>query len=118
MGPDPFGCVDGALLERWVDVATGELLRDEAELAERFAGPAADAHLEALEVAGLLDLLVEPATHLAAGVAGKETLGIKLGAELVDQLLAIAMVVPCILLTRIEAEWNCAEQGPIGSLPM
>ena len=41
-----------------------------------------------------------------------QTLGVELGAKLVDQLLAIAVIKPCVLLTRIEAERNGAEQGP------
>src|SRR5262245_40632375 len=109
IGSYPFSGVDGALLQRRINIATSDLLRDNTKLAERFAGPAPDTHLEPFEVCGLLDLLVEPAAHLAARIAGKQALGVELGAELVDQFLAITVIEPCILLAGIKAEWNGAE---------
>src|SRR5262249_4147818 len=112
IGPDPFGGVDGALLQRGIDIAASELLRDETKLAERFAGPTSDAHLEALEVAGLLDLLVEPATHLRSSITGDQAFGVELGAEFIDQLLPVAVIEPCVLLARIESEWRRTEQRP------
>ena len=48
VGANPLGGVDCALLQRRINVAAGDLLRDDAKLAERLAGPAADAHLEHL----------------------------------------------------------------------
>src|SRR5262249_26792965 len=110
--PDPFGSVDGALLQRRINVPAGDLLRDDAELSQCFASPASNAHLQAFEVAGLLDFLVEPATHLGSGITGKQALGVELGAEFIDQLLPIAVIEPCLLLARIESEWRRAEQSP------
>src|SRR5262249_7172007 len=112
IGADPLGGVDGALFQGGVDVATRNLLRDAAELLQRLAGPAADAHLETLEVGRLLDLLVEPAAHLAAGVASEQTLEVELLAEVVDQFLAIAIIEPGVLLGGVEAERDCTEQRP------
>src|SRR5262245_25475198 len=48
IGPYPFSCIDRAFLQRRIDVATGDLLRDNTELAKSFTGPAPDAHLESL----------------------------------------------------------------------
>src|SRR5438105_14382034 len=72
--PDPFGGVDGAFLERRIDVRTADQLRNDAELGEDQAGHAADAHLETAQVLDALDLLAIPAAHLAAGVAGEDRL--------------------------------------------
>src|SRR4029077_13628721 len=110
--PNPFRSVDGALLKRRIDIATGDLLRDDAELAKCLSGPTSDTHLETLEVAGLFDLLVEPTAHLTAGVTGEQAFGIELGAKVVDQFLAIAVVEPCVLLASIESEGNGTEQRP------
>src|SRR5258708_2132507 len=43
---DPFGAVDGALLECRIDVAAGELLRHHADLLQHLACNAADAKLQ------------------------------------------------------------------------
>ena len=55
VGADPFGGIDGALLQRRIDVAAGELLRHHADLLQHLAGNAADAHLEARQVGNGLD---------------------------------------------------------------
>src|SRR4029077_3059502 len=112
VGSDPLRGVDGALLEGWIDVATCDLLRDETKLSECLAGPAADAHLQAFEVAGLFDFFIKPAAHLASGVTHEHAFGIELGTKIIDQLLAIAFKEPCVLLARIETEWHGAEQRP------
>ena len=109
---DPLGRVDRALLQRRIDVAAGDLLRHHAELLQRLAGPAADAELETLEIIDGLDLLAEPAAHLAAGIAAKQRIDIGLLVELVHQLGAVAVVEPGILLAGVEAERNGAEQRP------
>src|SRR5205085_3091312 len=69
---DPFGGVDGALLQRRIDVTPGDLLRHRAEFGHHLSGEAADAELQTAEVLRRLDLFAEPATHLTAGVAGKQ----------------------------------------------
>src|SRR3954447_7284018 len=70
---DPFGGVDGALFQRRIDVAAGELLRHDADLLQNLSGDAADAEFEARHIRDRLDLLAEPTTHLGAGVAAGET---------------------------------------------
>ena len=109
---DPFGGIDGAFLQRRIDIAAGELLRHHAKLCHRLAGPAADPHFQAVKVADVVDLLAEPAAHLRAGVPHQQTLGIERGAELIDQLLAVAVVEPGVLLTRVQTERERTEQGP------
>src|SRR5262245_66591180 len=65
VGADPFGGIDGALLERRKDVAGGKLLRHDAELGQNASGKTADTELQALHVVETFDLLAEPAAHLA-----------------------------------------------------
>src|SRR3546814_2444501 len=47
---NPLGGVDGALLQRRIDVPAGKLLRYDAELLHDAAGDAADAELQAVEI--------------------------------------------------------------------
>src|SRR5215467_6399342 len=115
--PDPFGGVDRAPLERRIDVAAGDLLRDHAELLQRLAGPATHAIPEAFQVFRLLELLIGPAAHLAARIAGRHAFHVEFAAERVDQLRAVAIVEPGILLTGVEPERGGAEQRPGRILP-
>ena len=107
---DPFGGIDGALLERRIDVATGDLLRHHAELGHDVAGEARDAHLQALEVVDRLDLLAEPAAHLRRRVAADHADDVVALEEVVEQLLAAALGQPRIHLPRVEAERNDGRQ--------
>src|SRR5262249_28980626 len=66
--PNPFAGVERAFLQRWIDVAGGELLGHRPELGEDGAGKSADAHLKALQIVDGLDLLAKPAAHLSAGI--------------------------------------------------
>src|SRR5260370_15021607 len=101
IGANPFGRVDGALLQRRIDIAGSDLLRYAAELLDRQSGKTADAEFEALEVGDFLDLLAEPSAHLAPGVGGRKRVDIELLAELIHQLHAGAVIEPGILLTGI-----------------
>ena len=67
-----LGGVNGALFERGVDVAGRQLLRHYAQLGQHLAAHAASAELEALKVGGGIELLLEEATHLRAGVASQQ----------------------------------------------
>ena len=51
-----------------------------------------------------LDLLAEPAAHLAAGVAAGKRVNVELLVELVHQLHAAALIHPGVLHARVEAE--------------
>src|SRR5262249_43909603 len=108
----PFGGIDRALLQCRIDVTASNLLRYDAELAERFSGPTANAHLETSEVSGLLDFLVEPPAHLTAGIPHQQAFCVGIGGKLIDQFLTVARVEPSILLARIEAERHRTEQRP------
>src|SRR2546426_11883981 len=72
VGSYPFCRVDRALLERGIDIRSADQLRHDAQLREHEARHAADAELEPLEILHRLDLLAEPAAHLAAGVSGEQ----------------------------------------------
>src|SRR6185312_5371802 len=101
---DPLGRVDRALLERRIDVAAGDLLRHAAELLQDLAGPAADAHLQALEIVDRVDLLAVPAAHLTAGVAGEQALDVVLLVELVEHGVAAALGPPALVDAGVRAE--------------
>ena len=64
------------------------------------------------EVSWLLELFVEPAAHLRAGIAHGQAAHIELLAEVVDQILAFALIEPGILLAAVETERSGAEQRP------
>ena len=51
-----------------------------------------------------LDLLAEPAAHLDAGVAARQAVHVVLGVELVEELVAAAVVEPGVHLAAVEAE--------------
>jgi len=106
IGADELGGVDGALLERRIDVAAGDLLWRHADLAHHLAREAGDAHLQALQVVDRVDFLAEPAAHLGAGVAEQDGVNVVAGEEFVQQLVAAGLVEPGIRLARIEAEGN------------
>src|SRR5262249_55314677 len=104
IGTDPLGGVDGALLQRRIDVTAGKLLRHAAELLHDAPGEAADAHFEALQILDAVDLLAEPAAHLAAGVAGEQRGDTVALEELVEVLPAAAERVPSLVDTHVGAE--------------
>src|SRR5712692_797348 len=108
---DPLGRVDRALLQRRIDVAGSELLRDDAELGDDPAGKPADAEFQPLHVVDGLDLLAEPAAHLGAGVADREADAIVLAEQLAEQLHAAAILLPGFLLARIEPERQRGGEG-------
>src|SRR5262245_30078591 len=112
VGSDPFRRIDRSLFQRGVDVATGDLLRNDAELPKRLSGPTTNPHLKTFEVLRGLDLLFKPSAHLAAGVTHQQTLGVVLGSEFIDQLLTVAFMKPGILLTSIDTKWRRANQRP------
>ena len=60
----PLGGVDGAALQRRIDLTRCDLLRDDPELGHHPPGETRNAHLEPLQVVEPLDLLAEPAAHL------------------------------------------------------
>src|SRR5258708_12882520 len=91
---DPFGGIDCALLQRWINIAASDLLRNDTKLAKRLPSPAADAHLEAVQVIDCLDFLFEPPAHLAPGVTHKKALAVELGTQPLDDLSPIPSLKP------------------------
>src|SRR3954468_23272163 len=101
---DPLRGVDRALLQRRIDVRATELLRHDAELRHDEARHAADTHLDALQVVDRLDLLPEPAAHLAAGIAGENRLDAVVLEQRLERLLAPAVIPPGVRLPRVRPE--------------
>ena len=75
------------------DVAAGGL--------DHFAAEAGDTHLQALVVLQAVDVLVEPAAHLDAGVARREEFAAQFGIHLVGQFLAAAELQPGVLFLNV-----------------
>src|SRR5205085_11091908 len=98
------GGVDGALLQRRIDVAAGQLLRHGAQSGQDRSGKAADPELQALEIGGRLDFAAIPAAHLGPGVAGRNAEAIEVLQYFVEELVAARMVQPGIHLAAVEAE--------------
>src|SRR5205823_5154408 len=84
VGTDPFGCVDGALFQRRIDIAAGDLLRNGAKLGKGLPSPSADPHFETVEVVDGIDLLAKPAAHLGAGVAAGDGVQFGFPAKLIE----------------------------------
>ncbi|MCY1544065.1 hypothetical protein D9M68_799180 [compost metagenome] len=111
MRADEFGRVQRALFERLVHVAGRHVLRHHAQLGHGLAEhAAAHAHLQALEVFDGLDFLAIPAAHLRAGVAGAGRAEVVLREEGVEQLAAVAVLFPRVVLAGREAEGNGAAE--------
>ena len=104
VGADPFGRVDGALFQRGVDVAAGDLLRHDAQAREHGASKGADTELQALQIVDGLDFLAEPAAHLRAGVAAREVDDVVGLEDFAHQRQAVAVTHPGIHLARVQAE--------------
>src|SRR6266404_3476613 len=94
IGTDPFRAVDGALLKRGVDVATGNLLRHRTELLQHAPGKAADTEFKTLQIIDGVDFLAEPAPHLTSRIASEKCVTIVALVELVEKLLASAQHIP------------------------
>jgi hypothetical protein len=101
---DPLAGVERALLESRIDVAARDLLRHAPELLQDLAGPAADAHLQALEIVDRVDLLAVPATHLTAGLRREQALDVVLLIELVHHDIAAALRPPGLVDAGVRAE--------------
>ena len=110
-GADELGSVDGAGLDGLEDLAAGQRDLLAAEVLQNFPGQAGDTHLQAVEVVNRLELLGEPAAHLAAGRARGEGDGpVLLRVELVEDLDAAALVQPGVLLALVEPEGHCGAE--------
>ena len=104
IGADELGRIDGAALERRIDVAGRDLLRHGAEPREHLPAHAADAEFQAFQVVDGLDILAEPAAHLRAGVAGRNAVGVEFPERGVDEFLAAGKIPPRLLVAGVEAE--------------
>ena len=104
---DEFCGVDGSGLDRGQDLPAGYRDLLPAQIGQHVPRQARNTHLEALEVGNGVDLLGEPAAHLAAGATGREgDDAVLLGIELVEQVEAASLVEPGVLLALGQAEGN------------
>ncbi len=91
-------------------------LRHHAEFLDDLAGKAAYAHLQALEILDGVDLFAVPAAHLRACIAaGKPVQSLRV-VELVQQVVAAAIVHPGVHLTHVHAEGDGRRQCEGGVL--
>ena len=108
----PLGRVDCAGDEVFVDLTARKRNRRSAQLGHDVAAEARDTHLQALEVVGRVDFLVEPAAHLDTGVTAHEALEVELGSEFVPELLAAAEADPGVHLGVGQPERHGGEVRP------
>ena len=112
VGADELGRVDGAALQRRIDVAAAR-----SAAAPRRAWPAPCPpsppmrNFRPLRSSRPVDLLAEEAAHLGAGVAAGEPMCVEAGEDIVDDLLAAAEVPPGMLLAGVEAERQAGADG-------
>ena len=84
---------------------------DDTEPGQQLPGDAAaDTEFQAGQVSRLLQLLAEPAAHLAAGVAGRNAVHVELLEELVQQIHAAGRYHPGVLHARVEPERHCGAE--------
>ena len=95
---DPLGGIDGAGLQGGEDLRSGQRDGGAASPPQHFAAETRDAHLEALEIGDRIDLLVEPAAHLHAGIAAGERHQVERLVELAPEIEPAAVVEPRVHL--------------------
>ena len=66
----------------------------------------ADPHLEPLEISDAPHFLTEPASHLRAGVAGRQVKHVEAGKRTRLEVDAAALIKPCIRLAGVQAKRN------------
>src|SRR5438067_665643 len=106
VGTDPFRAVDGALLQRRIDVAAGDLLRHRAKLLQHAPGKAADTEFQPLQIIEGVDFLAEPTAHLATRVASEKCVTIVAFVELIQKLFAAPVYVPSLVEALVWSEWH------------
>src|SRR5712671_392901 len=106
IGTDPFRGVDRALLQRGIDVATGNLLRHRAKLLQYAPGKAADTEFKTLQIIDGIDFLAEPAAHLTARIASEKCVTIVAFVEFVQKLFAAPQHIPSLIETLVGSKWH------------
>ena len=111
VGAHPLGGIHHAGLQGGEDLAARQGHGGAAGAPEHLAAEAGNAHLEALQVRQRVDLLVEPARHLHAGIAGRQGHQAKRRVQLPPQFQAAAVTQPAVHLLRGHAERHGGEEG-------
>ena len=113
-----LGGVDGLALQRLVDLAARHHGHRGAELFQHLAADAGEADAQAVEVVQLLDGLGEPAGAFRADNAAQHRVDVALGVDLLQQLLAVTLVVPGQVRRRLHVERRAGvqRQGRNGAL--
>src|SRR5258708_25528573 len=114
IGTDPLGSIDGALLQRRIDVAGRDLLRHRAELLQDASGESADPQFEALYTVDGVALLPHPSAPFPASLAREQRDDVVVLVELVEHFLAAAKGVPALIGARFGTERNRATKGQGG----
>src|SRR5262245_5140052 len=104
IGPDPLSSIDRALLERWVDIAAGDLLRHHADALHNFTGEATKAEFDTLEVVHLADGFAKPATHLTVRIATWYSVDVVALQEVIEEIQAATMDHPGVLHATAHAK--------------
>src|SRR5215510_2655848 len=100
----PFGTINGAFLERGIDVAARDLLRYHPDPLHNLAGEASQPEFQTLEIVHFGDLLTEPAAHLRIGIATRHTVAIEAFEEFVQEIQSTRLQHPGILHAAAHAE--------------
>ena len=111
-GADPLCGVDRARDKVFINLTARKRYRRCAQLGHDVAAQARNTHLQTLEVVAGVDLLVEPAAPLDAGVAASHTFQAKLACKLVPEFLTAHPVDPGLHLGIGMAERNGCEICP------
>ena len=115
---DPLGRVNGSGFEILVDLAAGQGYRRDPELGHDVAADPGYAHLQAPQVVGGLDFLVEPTGPLDAGIPAGQALHAETACQLVPEFLASHPVHPGGHFGIGQAEGDGGEVRPAGVLSL
>jgi hypothetical protein len=118
VGADVLDAVDGAALQRRVDVARRDLLRHHAEPRHHVARQARHAELQPAQILRALDLPPQPAAHLVAGVAAGQGVDAEVAVHAVQHLVAAAVEEPGVLLRTFSMNGTVVEKASALFLPV
>ena len=116
VGAGEFGGINGSPFQGQINLTSWQHLHVHPQAGHHLASQAGDAHLEALQVVDGVDLFVEPAAHLNAGIAARNTHDTEVIQQFLHQRLPTCLHQPCVLLPGGQAKWNAGVEGQRGVL--